>query len=103
MPREKKASIGQLIEERKQGKTLREIAQKFGYDCKTHISKRLAKAGHSKIGTVKLSRTGNGKIRIVSITPSEIRKAGFDPDNELYAKKGSQKRKNCIQAEEEIT
>jgi len=103
MPREKKASIGQLIEERKQGKTLREIAQKFGYDCKTHISKRLAKAGHSKIGTVKLSRTGNGKIRIVSITPSEIRKAGFDPDNELYAKKVPRSGKIVFKLKKKIT
>jgi len=84
-----KASIEQLIEERKQGKTLEEIAQKFGFNCITHISKRLAKAGYSKIdGTVKLSRIGkNGKTRIVSITQEEIKKAGFDPDDELYAKK----------------
>lgn len=79
-----KATVDELVEELNKGKTLREVADTFGYQSISSVSRKVSDNGYELRN--KLSRqSGNG--RTLSVTSDDLEEAGFDSDQELYFEK----------------
>lgn len=88
--KKKKISDAQLVQEHEiNDKTLKEIADEYGYGDSgpQTLSRRLKKLLPKSTKYVKLSRVNNSNTRLLSIPVKTLKKIGVDPDKELKAKR----------------
>lgn len=85
----KKISDKQLwIEYQENGKTLKQIADEYGYKDIGNLSNRLSKVkDYRYTDKIKLSKVGDSNTRHLSIQARMIEEAGLDPEVNLIAKR----------------